>query len=388
MKSLILILSLISVAMSQEFSELSGHATLDLRSFGNDGLYPSQKQHYLSFSFQPKLYMEWADGNQTLNVTGFYRYDKEDENRTHFDLREAYWQYISDTWDISVGLKKIYWGVIESNHLVDVINQTDIIESFDGEQKLGQPMIHYSYPTDSYGVFDAFVLPYFRERTFVGKNGRLRSEAIISDSPIFESSAKEKHLDVALKWSHTFGMLDFGLSHFYGTNREAGFNIADQIRPTYDIIHQTGIEAQLTTDDIIYKLELIRREADLFTFTAFSSGFEYTFGNISNSGLDIGVLAEYNFDDRDKRIASLFDNDIFIGSRFALNDEQSTEFLIGSAIDLDNKSHVFSVEGSRRVGDSWKINLEVRIFWDIDKSDFLYTLRKDSFTGLTLAKYF
>ncbi len=39
----------------------------------------------------------------------------------------------------------MYWGVAESNHLVDIINQTDAVESFDGEEKLGQPMVQYTY---------------------------------------------------------------------------------------------------------------------------------------------------------------------------------------------------------------------------------------------------
>ena len=391
MKQLLLILSLITITLSQEFSELSGHVKSDFRYFPTNGFYSGQENNYLSFAVEPKFYMEWADATQTLNVTVFYRYDSIDDNRTHFDLREAYWQYIADTWEISIGLKKVFWGVIETNHLVDIINQTDFVESFDGEQKLGQPMVHFSYPTDFSGTFDIFLLPYFRERQFPGKEGRLRTGTLIdSDEATYESSAKEKHIDASIRWSHTIDMLDFGIAHFYGTSREPSNFIFNngKLNPYYAIINQTSLDAQLTTDNMLYKLEYIRNESEQRTYSAFSGGLEYTFGNISNTGLDIGVLAEYHFDDRHKALASSFDNDLFIGSRIALNDEQSTELLLGSSVDLENGSNLFSIEGSRRFGDSWKVNLEVRIFSNIEKTDFLYTLHKDSFTQLTIAKYF
>ena len=41
-----------------------------------------------------------------------------------------------------LGLRKVYWGVTESQHLVDVINQTEGVENLDGEDKLGQPMLN------------------------------------------------------------------------------------------------------------------------------------------------------------------------------------------------------------------------------------------------------
>ncbi|MDD7885073.1 hypothetical protein [Flavivirga sp. 57AJ16] len=41
----------------------------------------------------------------------------------------------------------------ESNHLVDIINQTDAVETFDGEEKLGQPMVQLSWGTDNIILF-------------------------------------------------------------------------------------------------------------------------------------------------------------------------------------------------------------------------------------------
>ena len=88
------------------------------------------------------------------------------------------WLKVFDESELRVGLRKVFWGVTESQHLVDIINQTDLVESLDGEEKLGQPMINYALIND-WGTLDLYLLPYFRERTFSGINGRLRSSLYV-----------------------------------------------------------------------------------------------------------------------------------------------------------------------------------------------------------------
>ncbi|MFA0280087.1 hypothetical protein AB4489_26825, partial [Vibrio sp. 10N.222.55.F8] len=105
----------------------------------------------------------------------------------------TYW----DDYELRAGVGKVFWGVTESAHLVDVVNQTDAIESVDGESKLGQSMVHFTSIKD-WGTIDAMLLPYFRERTFAGEDGRLRTPVPVSDDALYESSREEKHVDVAL----------------------------------------------------------------------------------------------------------------------------------------------------------------------------------------------
>ena len=122
--------------------------------------------------------------------------------------------------EVSVGVKKIFWGKTESVHLVDIINQTDAVESFDGEQKLGELMVHFSQFT-KIGTFDIFAMPYFRKRVFPGREGRLRpgsEDGLVIDSRdfSFESNAEEWRPSFAFRWSHYVGVLDIGLSYFNG----------------------------------------------------------------------------------------------------------------------------------------------------------------------------
>ena len=76
--------------------------------------------------------------------------------------------------------KQGVWGVTETNHRVDIINQTDFTEGFDGEEKLGQPMIKISFERP-WGLLDVYALLGFRERNFSGTKGRLRLPLSINE---------------------------------------------------------------------------------------------------------------------------------------------------------------------------------------------------------------
>jgi hypothetical protein len=154
---------------------------------------------------QPEYYTFWSDGRQSLTIEPFYRRDQHDGKRTHADLRELVWQRAGDTWELRVGVSKVFWGVAESQHLVDIINQTDLVEDIDQEDKVGQPMVDLTLVRD-WGNLDLFVLPWFRERTFPGRNGRLRSiPRVDSGNASYESGSRQKHVDYAIRWSDAIG---------------------------------------------------------------------------------------------------------------------------------------------------------------------------------------
>jgi len=362
----------------------------EYRYFYNSPSFEKQKDQFPSLAIRPKYSLDWNKGYQSITAEGFYRLDVDDE-RTHWDIRELYYQKVKNNWEFSVGLKKIYWGVTESNHLVDIINQTDAVESFDGEQKLGQPMLHYSLNTD-FGAFDFFYLPFHRKRSFAGSKGRFRFPVVINKDAVgYESKAEEWHQDFAFRWSHFIGAFDIGVSHFYGNGREPLFTFdpLGNINAFYPVINQTGIELQVTHNAFLWKLESIYRTAKAQDMFAFVAGLEYTFSNIDGNGLDIGVLGEYLYDDRDALALNALQNDVFFGSRIAFNDTRDTSILIGGMTDLESSSKIFSIEAARRIGNSLKAELEARVFSDIDANELLLAnFKNDSFLRFTIIKYF
>jgi hypothetical protein len=124
-------------ARSVAAGELSGEAGIEMRLFPHDGLDNRQHASNLSLSLEPEFYHDWRDGDERFVVVPYFRLDQGDPARRHFDLRELYWRRSFATADLYIGIRKVFWGVTESLHLVDVVNQTDLVENPDTEDKLG-----------------------------------------------------------------------------------------------------------------------------------------------------------------------------------------------------------------------------------------------------------
>jgi len=380
--------------------EWSGYVSGEFRGFANSPVDPQQHGNNTSFSAQPEYYTDWDNGQQSFTFVPFARWDENDKERSHADIRELTWLKAADDWELRAGIRKVFWGVTESQHLVDIINQTDLVEATDGEEKLGQPMVNLALIRD-WGTLDLFILPGFRERTFPGKKGRLRfSPRIDSTQAIYESSDKQKHIDYAARWAHYLGDWDIGVSYFNGTSRDPGFTFGldnkgqPVLIPIYQLIEQWGLDLQATLDDWLWKVEVINRsgQTDLSgqqnRYTALTAGFEYTFVGIADSSADLGVISEILYDERGNDALTPFADDIMFGSRLTLNDEQSTEFLFGMIFDSNDSARLLTLESSRRIGDNWKITLEGQAFVNITSTELLAGIRRDNYIQLELARYF
>jgi len=391
---MLLLLVNVSSGQGQDSAKVSHDYEIKIeaeyRYFYQEPQFPEQKDHFPSISIEPSYTLEWRDGYERIDFTGFVRLDV-DDHRTHWDIRELYYQKVRKNWELSIGAKKIFWGVTESLHLVDIINQTDQVESFDGEQKLGQPMVQLSWVTSKAGTFDLFYLPYHRRRTFGGEKSRVRFAQVFEKGDIdYESNAEEWHQSFAVRWSHYFGILDIGVSHFYGNGREPYFDIGPMgFTAYYPVINQTGLDFQITHSAFLWKFESIYRTSDAEDFIALAVGLEYTFGNINRKGLDIGLLSEYLYDERGDLSQTGLQNDIFVGSRLGFNDERNSSILFGMIFDLESTTKIYSVEAARRIANSLTAEIELRILSDVDDGElFLSSFKKDSFLRFTLAYFF
>ncbi len=374
--------------------EFSGSAALQTRGFVQDHLWSGQDPSDVQVSLSAELEMHWrsANGDQRASFIPFVRWDETDDERTHVDLREAYWAYEGADFEILVGANKVFWGVTESVHLVDIINQTDLVEDIDQEDKLGQPMISLALQRD-WGLLDLYVLPYFRERTFPGLDGRFRTALPVDwDDAVYESRSEKTHTDFALRYSHYFGDVDVGLYYFRGTNREPRLQLAtdgQSLIPHYDQIGQLGLDLQYTRGAWLWKLEAIIRDGFDESFAAAVAGFEYTFYQVAESAADIGFLMEYQYDNRSaSEPLTLADNDLFVGGRLALNDAQDTALLAGVVVDMDTAETFFNIEAERRFGDSVVVELRIRVITGADLGEPAYAFSRDDYIQLQVARFF
>jgi len=384
----------VTLSFSATAGEWSGYLGTEFRYFTQDPRDPRQHDENFSLVFEPEYYHEWDKGTQSFAFVPFFRLDQHDNERTHFDIRELSWLKSAENWELRLGLRKVFWGVTEFQHLVDIINQTDLVENIDTEDKLGQPMINLALIND-WGTVDLFIMPYFRERTFPGIEGRPRNQPVVDEGlSKYESSAKEKHVDFAVRYSHYFGDWDVGISHFYGTSREPRSILtmnssgSPVLAPFYDIINQTSIDLQATKGNMLWKLEALHRSGQGDTFNAVAGGFEYTFVGIFDSALDLGLLGEYHYDDRGEDAFTFFEDDIATGMRLAFNDAQSSEALVGLLWDRDSGGKFLNIEASRRIGSDWLLEMQGRFLFDTSPSDPAFAVSRDDYLELFLTYNF
>ncbi len=375
--------------------EWSGNASVEWLAFNKAPLSDAQHDSYVSLALEPEYYHEWDDGHMSFTLAPFIRRAQYDTRRTHSDIREMNIGVTSENWELTAGISKVYWGITESQHLVDIVNQTDLVENLDTEDKLGQPMINLTLIGGDYGTLDLFVLPGFRERTFLAEDGRPRFGLVVDENnPVYDSSRRKKHVDYAARWYHYLGDWEIGLSHFSGTSRAPELRITPTgaltppvLTPVYHQIHQTGLEIQGIFGAWLWKLESVYNVgfADSPYFAAVG-GFEYTF--VLENGMEIGALMEYSWDERDEEATTQFQNDMLVGTRLTFNDVQSTQVLAGIIVDMDGAGRSYNVEAERRLGESWKLSLEARGVFHVRPGDFLYQSRRDNSFRFTLARYF
>jgi len=376
-------------------AELRGTVTTEYRNFIQPPAEEKQGSEFLSLSIEPEFYQSWGDNNQSLTVSPFYRWDAQDNQRTHGDIRELFWLYLSGNYEIVVGISTVFWGVTESQHLVDIINQTDFLENIDGEDKFGQAIISTTMHMD-YGSIELYALPFFRERSFPGIIGRLRSIPRVdtNTSAQYESKDKEQHIDWALRWSTNLDVFDIGISYFKGTNREPLLTPllkADGelvLIPYYALIQQTGLELQSVIGAWLWKLEMIYRDSRSDTYTALTGGFEFTYTGALNSSVDVGLVAEYLYDDRGDKALTPFEDDVMLGIRLSPNDTQNTQFLLAIIKNRDAKGHMSRLEASRRVFDSFTLSIEAGIFVNFKQTDPMYSFRNDDFLQIDMAYHY
>lgn len=375
-------------------------------------------------TFEHHVYIRERGGlSHTLDFVAFGRYaDGAEAVRKHADLREFSYIRATRNSELRFGMARAFWGVTEAVHIVDILNQDDALEDIDGEDKLGQPLLAGSYRLGP-GRLGAVVLPRFRPREFGPGFRALSPFPIAAEQARYEDPRARKHVDYALRWTQRLGDLDLGLSWFEGTGREpvlqpcaragsgrpgtsdtqancdlgqafappqttpledAAIDLfallglgpsreeleqdfieaaqADVVLiPHYDQIRQLGLEAQWLQGNAAWKFEGRLREQRGERQLAFAAGLEYSLGTFVNDLLDIGLLLEYLYDDRPAdTYLTLFDDDIFIGTRILGNDVAGTQLLGGVIVDRDSRDLFWSLEASRRLGGSTRLVFETR----------------------------
>ena len=389
--------------------EWSGRAGAAGRGFPGPASFSGQRSLATGFIVEPTLYLEGSAG-ASFTVSPFFRYDHSDPRRTHLDLREAYFLFFSDVgdggWEARLGVGQVFWGVAESQHLVDIVNQVDLVEHPNGGSKLGQPMAHVTWFGD-WGTLELVGMPWHRARTFPGRRGRLRLPPLIDHTHVeYEGRAGRWRPAVASRYSRSFGAVDLGVSVFDGTSREPFFleplvgpGGAPTLVQHYGLIRQLGQDVQVTLGSWLLKAEAIQRSGARSlvgrpqAYAATVLGGEYAFYAVGGSGVDVTLVGEWSFDSRGPtatpgRSANVLENDVFFAGRAAFNDVQSTELTLSALADVRRATRALALEFRRRVSNAWSLRAEAVALLSVDPLDHFHAMRHDSFLDVSLVYHF
>jgi hypothetical protein len=418
----------ITLAVLPVQAEVSFDAQVDYEATGyfNDGADGAQDQRFNnSLSLQAEVYKAWDDDAQSITFKPFYRHDEMDDERSHGDVRELIWHKVADEYELKVGVGKVFWGVTESAHLVDIVNQTDGLESLDGEEKLGQPMVQLLLERD-WGNLDLFVLPFHREREFAGPDARLSSGFEFADA-MYESDNEESNVDIAVRFDSYIDELEYAVSFFHGNSREpmlAYDPVAVELVPYYSELTQVGLEFQYLNEGWAWKFEGVHREGlpgdfayqaagvsaalnpDCLTcvvsnpypgvelvitedesYFATAAGFEYTQVGIFETRIDLGWVVEHLYDSRQEDASlAAFEHDVLLATRWAANDEADSTLLAGVMYDYEYEEYSLSFEGNTRLMDGLSVEVEARVFAPSEDGK-QYGFRDEDFVKLTFSYY-
>ncbi|WP_420230896.1 hypothetical protein ACN079_15970 [Pseudomonas sp. ABY48] len=362
---------------------------------------PAPQQHAgpdYSYALTPQLKAGDPAGDVLLTGKLFYRKDFTDRARTHWDIRELKLdQNLGDT-QITWGVDSVFWGKTESQNLVDIINQRDGVEGVFSDEKLGQPMVRLRQ-VSTRGVLEAYYLPYSRQATYAGRDGRLRTmPGIEGDRAQYRSGAGQWYPGFAMRWEPDMADVDLGLSVFHGLSRDPSFapirhDAEAWFAPVYSPVTQLGLDSQYVTEQTLYKLEAIYRTGQLDlalrerNYAAVTIGLEHTLGSFMGGSGDLGLILEYNRDGMGKRSINPLQDDIVLGARYTLNDSADTYLLATVALDRIYASQLYKIELTRRLGQSLKLTAEAFIPSLNDDQEFIYGYRRDAVVTTSLSYY-
>lgn len=425
---------------------LSGQIDLGFRYYPEDGQYAGQGDagFYEFLGLELEGTASIGPGDLVFQLSGVL---DDALDRSFVNIEKLYYTQTFDTWDLVVGYNVEDWGVSSGRTIVNVLNSRDIANRVGTGGLIGTPMINANFVTEI-GTFSAYAAFGDVIQNFGGPATRQRAPfALDDDFAVYED---ENSVDLALRFSNDYaigdGALDLSAYIYRGTSREAvalpgctstfgtvtqaicgqindaivadfengGTQPLDEtefgtfilnnfpahaadfqaggvagLTPYYQEISQVGLTAVYAFGDTQLRFEGYYRDTQHEGFAAGIIGGDHTLYEPAGLDGNLVLALEYHFDDRSARqTTSLFDNDLFLGANYTGNDRNGTQFGLGVFHDLDTSAQLYSLNASRRIGDRFRLGLDVSHVHADGMNDPLSLIDDDTFAEVTLSIFF
>ncbi len=322
-----------------------------------------------------------------LKIQGDYD-DISTDKQTHrsfLRIDELYAEYDFEDDQIFFGKNIRFWGALEVRNITDNFNNDELRGDPFYKDKLGSWNTSYSHFTDN-GEFSiivklyeqaremsAFPYVYYYFPSTVGSVPLLYDNSLISE----EGNTRPS---VYLKYSaSTESEYPIDYSFIYENGYDSQRYYTQKIDPASSSVsiqeNAYLVNKFLTCNTMVVNSTLIKLEAvyadvinnkDISDYIHLGLGVEHTLTRVYKEA-DLGLISEYysyttleNDKRDDLELFELFQNDLFLGARYTLNDQESTTLVGGMILDLDYDEQVYYLEYETRLADIIKVNFDYR----------------------------
>ncbi|WP_432463424.1 hypothetical protein [Agarivorans sp. QJM3NY_33] len=341
--------------------------------------------------FNPKITLApklkwWNDDGWNVLLAPYSRYEPQ-ADVIFGNWREANIAYNAQRYSVTVGIDTVYWGVTEVYQPINIVNQYDGRIALGNDEKIGQPMLHFQY-WPQWGEAQLLLLPFHQVRPFREPQQRLSPGKPVGEEIVYSDG--KRNLDLAARVAFWRDELDLGISLFNGNSREPMLlDDGAQLLQSYATMTQLGLGLQWTRDDLLWKWESVAKHGEGKNYLTLVTGAEYSLYGFEFSPGQLGLIAEYTWDNRDTQAPpTLYNHDLFVGLRWQANDVSDTELLLSGLFDLKKNSQLYQLTASGRVSNHFRWVAEG--FWlsAMSPTEPIFYMSKDSYLSLGLEYYF
>jgi len=302
-----------------------------------------------------------------------YLYDPKDTNRRYIYIKEAKVNLSYDDYDINFGQMIEFWGALEVYNITDTFNPSMIIKDPLSKEKLGNLGAEYiRYFDDS-------------ELSFTLKFLESKVDFPYSNS-IYYFFPKDTHLKTDLTQISLYRPTLF-MKYNATYEDDFTFDYAFMIQNGYDFQKKTYFDSTINTlntslyyatkistfDTLMYDGWLVKLESsltysedlDISHYLHSGLGVEYGYDSIFGGDNSLILIGEYYryiqlshslLNELD--LFQIYQNDIFIGGRFAFNDVGDSSLTLGMLIDVEYTESLATIVYSTRLNDESKLILK------------------------------
>lgn len=356
-----------------------GSARMEARQFLGEGR--TAKTIDNNFSVLGELEMSTRRNNFELKIWNLARLDATDSHRTRLLPYENWVAYKTNTFQAKVGMQIENWSMTEIFHPSDVFNSRNLDSELENAEKMGEPAASVRW--ELLGGFASFYyMPTFLAPVLPSEKSRLSAAPESSnmlDPEYFENGklkeSSEPINQYALRYTRKLGPGDISLHYLSHVDRQQPLFVADisnnGLRPVFLKVDQLGGNGSFIIGENLYKFDIVKRSFP-------DTGSLPLIGKISHPDHTIVALGSerslfhqngwestfflefqklFGLSRSEAESTSIFQHDLMLGYRLAVNDLKGKELKAFLIKDLDHSDEMlWAVSYYQKIATKLKIS--------------------------------